>query len=566
MSDGAPSPDWSRLPHDPRGFFGLGDGFDRRDLKRSYNRLLRMYKPEKAPAEFQKIRAAFEQLDNQLRYGIQAEAKRADYAAANEVWQKAIEVDGAPRRDGTREEPGRRPERTDRPPKTLVERLRTEPTARVYQDLANAQSKSPYDFYALATLSDLCDATDGLNYVRWVLAGLKAHPSDFALRRLLYGYLAGPQPAGALPRVLVAASKTLDGDAFYAVTEPAWEAMLRDEQQGATPLFLKTLKACEANLRGPESGARVTFTIRTARAALWNSDPGTSAWAADTVASVESQVDAIPDWLEYEVELLSVAAAYVQARRKFLNGDPVRAAMDRALAKYFTSDPAAGDHAIVEEQLALLADPDALLAAIPAEIDDDATLAAVNLWAWVTQEVAERHGGEDVPEDQLDMWFGRVRVLLSQCDHKSERCNLGAAWNYVGIAYLFLFAVATVIAPVLAGLAGNALASASGIGAAREVGTVAFIGCAMAGMLLSWKVIWPSRGAVHRAIARRIYLRFWRRDLLDFLSRSRLTYWMFREMLRQHADKTFTTSPWVSALADQDHALLVYALACRFQV
>ena len=36
-----PKPDWQLLPHDPQGFFGLADGFDRKDLKRSYNRLLR---------------------------------------------------------------------------------------------------------------------------------------------------------------------------------------------------------------------------------------------------------------------------------------------------------------------------------------------------------------------------------------------------------------------------------------------------------------------------------------------------------------------------------------------
>ncbi len=56
-------PDWNRLPHDPVGFFGLPDDFDRIALKRSYNALLKRYKPEKFPGEFQRIRMAYEQLD-----------------------------------------------------------------------------------------------------------------------------------------------------------------------------------------------------------------------------------------------------------------------------------------------------------------------------------------------------------------------------------------------------------------------------------------------------------------------------------------------------------------------
>ncbi len=62
-------PAWHLLPDDPVGFFGLASGYDRKDLKRAYNALLRRYKPDKAPQEFQKLRAAFEQLDGELRYG-----------------------------------------------------------------------------------------------------------------------------------------------------------------------------------------------------------------------------------------------------------------------------------------------------------------------------------------------------------------------------------------------------------------------------------------------------------------------------------------------------------------
>ncbi|MCA9059932.1 MAG: hypothetical protein KDA85_15600, partial [Planctomycetaceae bacterium] len=61
--------DWSLLTHSPIQFFGLQDGFDNRDLKRAYNCLIRRFKPERFPDEFQRIRAAYDRLDNQFRYG-----------------------------------------------------------------------------------------------------------------------------------------------------------------------------------------------------------------------------------------------------------------------------------------------------------------------------------------------------------------------------------------------------------------------------------------------------------------------------------------------------------------
>src|SRR3954471_5593366 len=70
MTDTPAEPDWSLLPRDPVRFFGLAEGFDRRELKRCYNQLIRRFKPEKHPQEFQRIRAAYEQLDSGIRYGL----------------------------------------------------------------------------------------------------------------------------------------------------------------------------------------------------------------------------------------------------------------------------------------------------------------------------------------------------------------------------------------------------------------------------------------------------------------------------------------------------------------
>ncbi|MCH2204672.1 MAG: J domain-containing protein [Lentisphaerales bacterium] len=55
--------------NDPYDFFELADGFTKKDLKRAYTKKIKQYKPEKFPDEFMKIRAAFEQLEQELAYG-----------------------------------------------------------------------------------------------------------------------------------------------------------------------------------------------------------------------------------------------------------------------------------------------------------------------------------------------------------------------------------------------------------------------------------------------------------------------------------------------------------------
>jgi curved DNA-binding protein CbpA len=92
------APDWRLLPHDPQAFFALPDEFDRKDLKRAYNRFLRQFKPEKHPAEFQRIRAAFEALDNRLRYG----------ESLADLSQFAVTLQQFVQQSGDAESPGRR--------------------------------------------------------------------------------------------------------------------------------------------------------------------------------------------------------------------------------------------------------------------------------------------------------------------------------------------------------------------------------------------------------------------------------------------------------------------------
>jgi hypothetical protein len=73
MADQNPSE--HRLPEDvdlwpteARSLLGVGSDISRRDLKRAYARLIKLYKPEHAPEEFRRLREAYEELDRELEW------------------------------------------------------------------------------------------------------------------------------------------------------------------------------------------------------------------------------------------------------------------------------------------------------------------------------------------------------------------------------------------------------------------------------------------------------------------------------------------------------------------
>jgi hypothetical protein len=88
--------DLSRWPDDPYELLGVPRGVAPRDLKRSYTRLIRIYKPEHHPEHFRRIRAAYEQI---LRYVELFEKPRDESDSA------APQAPPHPPEDSSRKEP-----------------------------------------------------------------------------------------------------------------------------------------------------------------------------------------------------------------------------------------------------------------------------------------------------------------------------------------------------------------------------------------------------------------------------------------------------------------------------
>lgn len=560
MSDEASEVNWNLLPHQPLKFFGLAPTFHRKDLKRAYNRLLRQFKPEKHPQEFQQIRAAYELLDNQQRYG----------AAATSPPEYKWQTDDAAAKPGTTAE---RPAASQSPvdskaeqaaelpatpaPLPLHQRIRHEPMANIYRQLAEKQHKLPYDFYALAVMSDAVDRRDGQQFLRWLLQGLAEHRRDRALLNLLYEYLRGPLATETISKILVAVSKTVRTDEFFPLTESLWHRLLRERPFVE---FRKTFEACETNLRDIRIDARLAFTIEMLKSAVWVADP---AWLAKAFGLIEENFQRIPPQVQNDLDLLDFLRNYVAGRPDMATAHPLRRRIDEALREFFSGDAAKRDRSVLKCQVEMAADPVATLEAFPLKSEEDYSN-FYTLWCYVSADVAERHVGERQPPN-VSAWISRGRALYESVERRVVRTSTYARWTMrstlyriaIGIAYFVVTVLATLLIIPMLG---------SGFFWDMVMPWIAIGGAICLCLFVHFRYVRPKWKAYEQTQLTRLYEEISREELAGFLQRSQFAHQEFRDLLF-NAD--ITNLNYAQSTADhfqQDYALAIYAMALRFQV
>ncbi|WP_425398931.1 J domain-containing protein [Aeoliella sp.] len=550
MADTADNPNWDLLPQDPIRFFALADGFDRKDLKRAYNRLLRVYKPEKFPAEFQKIRAAYEQLDEQLRYHGGAAPQRVP---TPQDW-KTDESGPADAATPQKLEP------------TLAERLKTESPAALFQELKQRENKSPYDFYALALLSDVVEKSP-TGFVKWLIEGIATHRRDGALKQLLHDYFRGPQQAKLLLKILPAVAKAVRTDEFYPLTEPAWQTVMRECNFNQ---FTATYDRCERELRDSHIVGRMAFLIHTLKSALWR-DEQLNGWSAAQLRFIEENFSNIPPWLEWDVELLGLAREYLLVRRQFAAGSPLRSRMDAALKDYFSESQEVGDHSMVAAQMELLSAGDALMDEFPVE-QSELLHKFYPIWAWASHDVAERQSFKQETEVNQEVWVSRGAALLARLEKECNNSLTGVTWSLALFARWVALAVGVLIGSLIV------ISIYAGVSTSMEQAnqdTLAFV--AVLVMILgivgvAVLVLYYLRPVVDQKLwfplnakfAQKCYNQMWRREVLDFQRRSHVPDQFFCALFQHFADRS-ATSTWVNEFVQQDIAPALLAGAQRYE-
>ncbi len=556
-------PRWELLPHDPAGFFELAGSFDRRMLKQRYTDLVRRYKPEKHPSEFQRIRAAFEALDARLRYGQQERTGQTasryhwstDESTTNPPDVRASLADARPSRD---EPVHREPSQA----LSLVRRLESEETSQLYEELERRESKSAYDYYALAVLAELGQPSERPAFLQWILEGLAALPQEPALSALLYEMLRQNDFGDENPNVLLAISRLFPSDQFYYFTESLWRRLIKRD---SAERFAATLEHCEANLRDHRIGAKVTFYVRILRTALWRaSDP----WIERSLAFLTENQDQISGELEYEMELNLQLDRYRRLAHLFVDGSPQREKIDRCIREFCTLDELEAAERLVRTQLELVADSHSLLSAVP--FDEADYSAAYDALRWIAHATNVRLGIDWAPPDINKLRNATIRFM-----REVDSLDDPNAWKFhesvqavFDLGAVCLLAIIVVFLAILIPLVvANWLRFK--LAASDTVSTLTLIMGVIATVILYFAVVrkkttnrWFARWK--ERIARRKYQRHWRYQALRFVQKTQYPLEDVRDtitaVVRQNPG-VFAAGTWLPAFMARDFGLAFYALA-----
>ncbi len=560
MSDEAPSDgvgngdaNWSLLPHRPIEFFGLAKDFGRSDLKRAYNKLLRIYKPDKFPDEFQRLRAAYEQLDTALRYGSPPVTIDPQLQSLWLAQSDVVTTPSEPKTTPSLSEP-------ELPPlDQLLARLDETSPSDLYRELQSKTAGSPLDYYALAILSDADHPSHEAVFVKWILAGLKKYPNEPSLLRLLGDYLQSNQIAdAAIEEVLVHVSRVITTDRFYFFTERLFDRLV---QIVAWDKFEQVLDACRRNISDHQVRGQVVFSCHLLRRAAWLAPEEKSQQLVDYI---EEHAQYLGTGLEYDYEFNTRLLAYVKTRDVFAARGPFCKLVDEALRAYCLEPGDVSDRKVIACQTRLAQHPELLFAEFPYPAEDyDAHLSP---WIWACDEVLGRLETE-AEQPSVNHRHAVTLKLLQQIDATFPASPL----KFYNMTRWFLYAFGYTVAAIVPVMV---ISMATVFSSPKFETPIMF--ATLFAILIS--VLWFQFKIKPRTLDRwmstrlqrlvcRHYSDWWRSMIARFHAATHLGYYDVRQAsidLIQNRHGELNVSTWFSQLYSADVAMVVYASAVRF--
>ena len=350
--DDQTEPDWELLSADPWKFFGIQHDAETRDLKRSYNRFIRRFKPEKHPLEFQRIRAAYEYVHNQIRYGendkgpsIQFDWTSAFSSSHGKTESRANEINDE--------------NSSAKPTLTLMERIESESAPKLLAELAAQPAKSPRDYFHLAVLDSIQPPSDE-SLENWLLEGIVNHPREHGLSGLFREYLEHHLVADRLSDVLCKSLEKLPASQFFQITEPAWDRLIRER---SFEEFRATLARSEEKMTIVSGHSIVIFYLHILKPAIWKSD---DEWLEQVTAEIEDQYYQLPNWAQHEYEVLCHLSEYRQSEHAQKQHGLLQS-MNEAIQQWCLDVDGKSDRTIVECQHLIAANGMQLLDEFPAD-------------------------------------------------------------------------------------------------------------------------------------------------------------------------------------------------------
>ncbi|SMP65542.1 hypothetical protein SAMN06265222_10981 [Neorhodopirellula lusitana] len=509
--------DLSLLPGDPVGFFGLAEGYDRRDLKRAYGQAIRVYKPETHPADFGRVREAYERLEKQLRYGKQQQK----LAEAADAWSDSSATASVPSEPSAtvRTPAGSASDRPAAKPanELSLRQLAVADPVAAKKRLQAMPRRTPPDYFLAAVLADSTAGQPTAKYLSHLIEGLSAFPSDPGLISLTGEYLRTEVPDKMLVKVVQYVAEKLRSPVFYMLTESLW---LRLVDGLPFDQFAALLTQCERSIRQTETAYRTTFYLRLLRSAIWKAP---ASWTDAVMGELESQSAELNHTANSDLEFLEQLRQLLKKEAEQASTDPVRKNLLATIRLSCQKDDAATSARVLQVLNEIARNSKGVQNAFPmATASDDA------VWVWLTYALIEQtQVYQDEPvELPAERIASQIRSLIQDLVPHIDRLN--SAINTVEWRFKYFPLVGWMIVGVVSGLIpilgiGFGLL---GTGPANAILVLVAILALLAGCFLSFfrwiypKFLHDRLVSKQQSAINKIYVKRWRARLFRYAGAS----------------------------------------------
>ena len=539
-------PDWDLLPGYPERFFNLEPGYDRRDLKRAYNRLLRRFKPEKFPEEFKRLRSAFEDLERTLKYA----ARRGD--------SESYEGD-----DSEEVPDGTQPSESSHPGFDCIERIKRESPEQVAIALESFEPKTSEHWCQLALLRE--GVPDAMRFVFYetLIAGVRATDGAQSVTALLYEACRETVPQELRLRLLEQMHELCEeghgnlgvcAEGFFYLTERLWLDLATSME---FPDFAELLQS-EREAFGDEAfEGYLGLLIRLLPRLGLRGDPD---WVNEATELIDEHYHSLAPGAQNAVLEADWVERYRASRHWLVNGHPLRDQIDRTLVMMSAGDPVAGPAAVSDLFAELRRDPDALLDAFePGEVGEfDSFLDP--LW-WYAEENEAELGGARRHRHPNKM-KSRVLNFARRVESRTDWSPLGVLWLACTLGTLGVMLALVIVLPCAIAVQfteGEPIWRFASI-----IGWLLFVfkgkvsGVTLASLMLMPSTRWS------RVFSKRIYAKYWRSMLVEFLGSTHIPHDALLQNLYSIDDPGISNCQFLAEHASDDPAVSLVSLAMQF--
>jgi hypothetical protein len=561
---------WELLPNNPVEFFQLEPGFDRTALKRAYNRLIKLYKPDKFPEEFQRIRAAYEKLDDSLRYGLQslypkelafrdAPVRSEISSAINDASKNSNDSSTYPSQFKTSPSIERVNDDSaqDLDLQSLL-KLGPEVTYKRFRDIAN---KTPSEYRTCAILSEVVQHPEH-TFEGWLLEGLRRHPGDSTLTCLFRAYNVGePSDAATLTERIRRLSETIRDAKYYFVAEPLWRR-LSDESGWSA--FAQVFDEIESKRRELPCYEKHAFLIGIVTRCMFRAP---LEWLKTQQHQLDRNCEEMRGLDESEVEFTSRLVRFREQAHLLQSRGRFGREIVESVKSFCELGADDAHESIVKLQHRIASEPRAFLEEIQSEHHD--SNGAFHVWGWITASALARIEPDDQARQNSDSCEA-VLAMLRNIDQSFPgwRMSMFGWINIVffAIVFILIWFVVLLVVPY-------ELLQAIGIFNLRggPSGLVTLLWWAFV-IIASRFIFKPVRLLMIQKFfswqVRPFYSKRMRSVIARTLAATHLDWFTLNHSVNRVIDSEpgkLSVSTWLPHLLPSDTGLYLYSLAVRFQ-